>query len=149
MTYFQFKKYIATSLSEVAGEYAAYEAERITCHLVGLDRRALSLAMRDEAPDKKEEAENILARRKNGEPLAYILGNVDFFGLNLYVSDACLTPRADTEVIVERALDFLGQREARVLDICTGSGCIALFKFNLIGKTASFRVFLRYFKRRL
>ena len=126
MTYFQFKKYIAASLSEVAGEYAAYEAEKITCYLFGLDRRALSLVMREEAPDKKEEAENILARRKNGEPLAYILGNVDFFGLNLYVNSACLTPRADTEVIVERALDFLGQREARVLDICTGSGCIAL-----------------------
>jgi release factor glutamine methyltransferase len=126
MTYFQFKKYIAASLSGAAGEYAAYEAEKITCHLFGLDRRALSLVMREEAPDKKEEAENILARRKNGEPLAYILGNVDFFGLNLYVSSACLTPRADTEVIVEHALDFLGEKRARVLDICTGSGCIAL-----------------------
>ena len=126
MTYFQFKKYIRESLEECAGEYAAYEAEKIICHLYGIDRRALTLVSRDKAPDKKEEAENIIARRKNGEPLAYILGNVDFFGLNLCVSEACLTPRADTEVIVERALDFLGDKRASVLDICTGSGCIAL-----------------------
>ncbi|MBQ8447321.1 MAG: peptide chain release factor N(5)-glutamine methyltransferase [Clostridia bacterium] len=126
MTYFQYKKYIAAALAEVSGEYAAYEAEKATCHLFGLDRRALSLAMREEAPDKIKEAENIIARRKSGEPLAYILGNADFFGLNLYVTAACLTPRADTEVIVERALDFLGGRSANVLDICTGSGCIAL-----------------------
>lgn len=126
MTYFQFKKYVSASLSEVAGEYAAYEAEKITCHLFGVDRRALTLASREEAPDKKKEAENIIARRKSGEPLAYILGNTDFFGMNLLVTKACLTPRADTEVIVEKALEFLGTRRARVLDICTGSGCIAL-----------------------
>ena len=126
MTYFQFKKYIAASLEAVAGEYAAYEAEKIACHIFGLDRRALSLVLREKAPDKKEEAENIIARRKSGEPLAYILGNVDFFGLNLYVNEACLTPRADTEVIVEKALDLLDERRANVLDICTGSGCIAV-----------------------
>ena len=126
MTYFQFKKYIREALEACAGEYASYEAEKIICRLYGLDRRALTLVSREEAPDKKEEAENIIARRKNGEPLAYILGSVDFFGLELCVSPACLTPRADTEVIVEKALDFLGERRAAVLDICTGSGCIAL-----------------------
>ncbi len=126
MTYFQFKKYIREALEACAGEYAVYEAEKIICHLYGIDRRALTLVSREEAPDKKEEAENIIARRKNGEPLAYILGCVDFFGLDLCVSSACLTPRADTEVIVEKALDFLGEKRAHVLDICTGCGCIAL-----------------------
>ena len=126
MTYFQFKKYIKDSLEEVVGEYAAYEAEKIVCHLTGLSRTALSLRSREEMPDTPKETENIIARRQNGEPLAYILGKTDFFGLELYVSEACLTPRADTEVIVERALEFLGERHARVLDICTGSGCIAL-----------------------
>lgn len=126
MTYFQFKKYIKDSLEEVVGEYAAYEAEKIICHLTGLSRTALSLRSREEMPETPNETENIIARRQNGEPLAYILGKTDFFGLELYVSEACLTPRADTEVIVERALEFLGERHARVLDICTGSGCIAL-----------------------
>ncbi|MBQ8404936.1 MAG: peptide chain release factor N(5)-glutamine methyltransferase [Clostridia bacterium] len=126
MTYFQFKKYIKEALSGVAGEYAAYEAEKIVCHLTGFGRTALSLRSREEMHEIPTETENIIARRQNGEPLAYILGNVDFFGLNLYVNASCLTPRADTEVIVERALEFLGERNARVLDICTGSGCIAL-----------------------
>ena len=104
MTYFQLKKYIKDSLSEVSGEYAAYEAEKILCHLTGMDKRALTLRYHEEAPDKIKDAENIVARRKNGEPLAYILENADFFGLNLYVNSSCLTPRADTVVIVEKAL---------------------------------------------
>ncbi len=126
MTYFQIKKYIRDSLLPVANEYASYEAEKIICHIFGLDKRALTLISQEEAPDKRQEIENAIARRKNGEPLAYILGNTDFFGLNFLVSPACLTPRADTEVIVERALEFLGESQANVLDICTGSGCIAL-----------------------
>lgn len=126
MTYFQFKKYIKESLTGVSGEFAAYEAEKIVCHIFCTDRRALTLLYHEQTPDKSEEAKNIIARRKNGEPLAYILGNTDFFGLNLLVTPACLTPRADTEVIVEKALEFLGESEAKVLDICTGSGCIAL-----------------------
>ena len=126
MTYFQVKKHIRDSLSLVSGEYAAYEAEKIVCHIFGLDKRALTLVMQNEAPDRQEIIENAVARRKNGEPLAYILGNTDFFGLNLLVSPACLTPRADTEVIVEHALEFLGEKRANVLDICTGSGCIAI-----------------------
>ena len=126
MTYFQFKKYLSSSLEDVSGEYAAYEAEKIVCHLFGMDRRALSLVSRDEAPDKKTEADNIIARRKSGEPLAYILEKTDFFGLELYVNHTCLTPRPDTEVIVENALDIIGDKKARVMDICTGSGCIAL-----------------------
>ncbi len=126
MTYFQIKKHIKEELLPFSGEYAAYEAEKIVCHIFSLDKRALTLVLREEAPDKQAEIENITARRKNGEPLAYILGNTDFFGLNFLVSPACLTPRADTEVIVERALEFLGEKRAKVLDICTGSGCIAL-----------------------
>lgn len=126
MTYFQFKKYIKEELSAVSGEFAAYEAEKIVCHVFGADRRALTLRSHEEAPGKTEEVKSIIARRKNGEPLAYILGNTDFFGLNLLVSPACLTPRADTEVIVEKALEFLGEKDAKALDICTGSGCIAL-----------------------
>ncbi len=126
MTYFEFKKYIKEELAPVSGEFAAYEAEKIVCHVFGADRRALTLLSHNEAPDKTEQAKSIIARRKNGEPLAYILGNTDFFGLNLSVSPACLTPRADTEVIVEKALEFLGKNKVEVLDICTGSGCIAL-----------------------
>lgn len=126
MTYFQFKKYIKEALSPVSGEFAAYEAEKIVCSLFEKDRLSLTLISCEEAPDKMEEAQSIIARRKNGEPLAYILGNTDFFGLNFIVTPHCLTPRADTEVIVEKALEMIGDSSASVLDICTGSGCIGL-----------------------
>ena len=126
MTYFQLKKYIASSLADVAGEYASYEAEKTVCHLYGIDRRTLLLRQREDAPDKTEETENIIARRKNGEPLAYIIEKTDFFGLELYVNSSCLTPRAETEVIVEKALELIGSKKADAMDICTGSGCIAL-----------------------
>lgn len=126
MTYFQVKKNIKDALLPISGEFADYEAEKIVCHVFGVDKRTLTLRYGEEAPDVSEEIQIAVARRQNGEPLAYILGKTDFFGLEISVSTACLIPRADTEVIVEKAIEFLGQKEAKVLDICTGSGCIAL-----------------------
>jgi release factor glutamine methyltransferase len=68
-----------------------------------------------------------VSRRAAGEPVAYLLGHKEFHGLNLAVNPATLVPRPDTETLVEWALDCLkGHRNARVLDLGTGSGCIAL-----------------------
>ena len=65
-------------------------------------------------------------RRLAGEPVAYITGSWEFYGLNLTVTPEVLVPRADTEVLVEKALALTEDRNAplRVLDLCTGSGCI-------------------------
>lgn len=127
MTYFETKKYIKESLLQICKEYADYEAEKIMISVFGKDRKELSLCYREEAPDRSSEIEAIIKRRKSGEPLSYIIGKTDFFGLSLNVSNACLTPRADTEVICEKAIEFLKNKKcADVLDICTGSGCIAL-----------------------
>ncbi len=66
-------------------------------------------------------------RRLQGEPLQYILGTVDFCGLTLEVSPAALIPRPETEIVVQKALALLGDRDKpRVLDVGTGTGCIAL-----------------------
>lgn len=69
---------------------------------------------------------SLVQRRKDGEPLAYILGTWDFFGLELNVTGDVLIPRIDTEVLVQEALDtIMPQTQApRVLDLCCGSGCI-------------------------
>jgi release factor glutamine methyltransferase len=68
-----------------------------------------------------------LARRLQGEPVAYILGTREFFGLAFEVTPAVLIPRPETELLVELALERLPQDDARrVLDIGTGSGCIAV-----------------------
>ena len=69
----------------------------------------------------------LVQRRKNGEPLAYILGTWEFYGMEFNVSEDVLIPRIDTEVLVQEALDALAAQEndsPRVLDLCCGSGCI-------------------------
>ncbi len=69
----------------------------------------------------------LLDRRIKGEPLAYILGNREFWSMPLRVSPGTLIPRADTELLVEQALKQLPEHEARhILDLGTGSGAIAL-----------------------
>lgn len=69
----------------------------------------------------------ILARLRNGEPLQYILGHARFYGMTLQVSPAVLIPRPETEQLVDLIMDRFGSRaDLRVLDLGTGSGCIAL-----------------------
>ncbi len=66
-------------------------------------------------------------RRKNGEPLQYILGEWEFYGLPIRVGDGVLIPRQDTETLVEIAINKLSHlKNLTVLDLCSGSGCIAL-----------------------
>ncbi|AJO80580.1 peptide chain release factor N(5)-glutamine methyltransferase [Pseudomonas chlororaphis] len=67
-----------------------------------------------------------LQRRRSGEPVAYILGQQGFWKLDLEVAPHTLIPRPDTELLVEVALELLPATPARVLDLGTGSGAIAL-----------------------
>lgn len=69
--------------------------------------------------------ENALSRRLSREPLAHILGETEFFEESYFVSPDCLIPRADTEILVEKAIELL-PNGARFADLCTGSGCIAI-----------------------
>lgn len=69
--------------------------------------------------------EGLAARRGAGEPMAYLLGRREFYGRDFVVSPAVLIPRPETELLVDTALEKLGER-ASVLDVGTGSGCIAL-----------------------
>jgi release factor glutamine methyltransferase len=70
-------------------------------------------------------AETLVQRRNTREPLEYILGKAWFFGLCFDVTDDCLIPQADTEIVCEKLIARL-KNGARFADICTGSGCIAL-----------------------
>ena len=66
-------------------------------------------------------------RRLDGEPVAYITGSWEFYGIPLHITPDVLIPRMDTEIMVDAVLDILKTQkvDARVLDLCTGSGCIA------------------------
>jgi release factor glutamine methyltransferase len=80
---------------------------------------------------------SFLERRLADEPLQYIIGQWDFFGLTFFTDKRALIPRQETELLVERAMEFIKSRNEknfRVLDVCTGSGCIALAIANEAAK---------------
>ena len=91
--------------------------------------RAWVLAHPDEFLTPKQEGTlaGLLEKLTNGEPLPYLLGHWEFFGLDFIVSPAVLIPRPETELLVEKALDWLTYHPCNrwVLDVGTGSGCIA------------------------
>src|SRR3989337_2036889 len=110
-------------------EDAGREAEIIITHCIGINRTVL---YRDNPKIREEEIERIdefLKRRSKREPLQYILGYVDFYGLKIKVGKGVLIPRPETELLAEEAIKAV-KREAlsvmRILDLCTGSGCLAL-----------------------
>jgi len=67
-----------------------------------------------------------LARRQNGEPTQHILGTWDFMGHEFITDSRALIPRPETELLVQEVLAFIGDSNYRILDLCTGSGCIAI-----------------------
>ena len=110
-------------------EAAQLEARELVCFAAGKNReqffRDMSLYASDEVEAKVAELMN---RRLEGEPVAYLIGEWEFYGLPLDISREVLIPRADTEVLAEQAI--LAARAAgegaRVLDLCAGSGCVGL-----------------------
>jgi release factor glutamine methyltransferase len=108
---------------------ARLDAHMLLLHALGRSPhdRAWLLAHEGDALDEATQTgfEPALQRRLRGEPLAYITGHQEFYGLDLQVDTRVLCPRADTETLVDWALDLLPPA-ARVLDLGTGSGAIAL-----------------------
>ncbi len=80
------------------------------------------------APGLEETIRSMTERRLAGEPVAYITGSWEFYGVSLEVSKDVLIPRPDTEVMVEAAIRLFEGRNGtpRILDLCTGSGCVGI-----------------------
>jgi release factor glutamine methyltransferase len=98
----------------------------LLCHALGLSRVALiTQSERALTEDEAARLAGLVERRTFGEPIAYIVGAREFFGLQLQVNDAVLIPRPETELLVELALERLPP-QGRVLDMGTGSGAIAV-----------------------
>ena len=110
-------------------EMAQLEARELVCFAADKTReqffRDLPLYASKEVEDRVEE---LTRRRLAGEPVAYIIGEWEFYGLPLDISRDVIIPRADTETLAERAilLAKAAGEGARVLDLCAGSGCVGL-----------------------
>ncbi|MGH9487930.1 MAG: peptide chain release factor N(5)-glutamine methyltransferase [Terriglobales bacterium] len=103
-------------------------AEVLLAHLLGQERSYLYAHPEEElAPNLAPRWHAALAARSAGVPLQYLTGLQEFYGRPFHVSPAVLIPRPETELVVTTALELLRERgEARVLDVGTGSGCIAV-----------------------
>lgn len=107
---------------------ARYESQLLLQHALKVNRAWLIAHESDDvAADIQYEFNTLMKRRIGGEPIAYILGNREFYGLNLAVTPATLIPRPDTEILVDIALEKIQVNQpAQVLDLGTGTGAIAL-----------------------
>jgi len=98
----------------------------LLCHALGLTRVGLiTQSTRELTADEAARLADLIARRLAGEPVAYLVGRREFYGLPFEVDPAVLIPRPETEWLVELALERLPPRD-RVLDMGTGSGAIAV-----------------------
>jgi len=94
-------------------------------HVTGMNRASYFLHMEDElAEEPKKKLDELLKQRAKRIPLQYIIGSQEFMGYSFFVSPATLIPRQDTEVLVEEVSKVAEGK--RVLDLCTGTGCILL-----------------------
>lgn len=110
-------------------EEAAMEAQLLLRHALGNVTRAWLIAHDEQAltPTQVATFDNLITRRAQGEPVAYLLGQREFFGHALKVTPDVLIPRPDTETLVEAALEKIpAQRPCQILDLGTGSGAIAI-----------------------
>lgn len=103
-------------------------AEFLLAHLLHTSRTWLTAFGQEPLPmDKQQAYERLVARHANGEPLAYITGFQPFCNLEISVTPDVLIPRPETEELVEWAAHFFNPAAPlKILDLCTGSGCIAL-----------------------
>ena len=135
MTVSQLKREITGALTEAvgAGEAAAMSREIIR-HLLGYSPvKAVINGDRTVEPLTVRAAGDIVARVKGGEPLQYIVGTAPFMGMELKVTPAVLIPRPETAELVDIIGDaWKGRTGLRVLDIGTGSGCIAIALSRLL-----------------
>ena len=125
-------KEVAAFLKNSGIEDAAKEAELIISEVLNIGKSGLYAGSFNLSGNESELIDNYAVRRSGGEPVQYIIGHIDFYGLRINVGRGVLIPRPETELLVEQAIKALSSVKGLVsdkclfLDLCTGSGCIAL-----------------------
>jgi release factor glutamine methyltransferase len=121
---------ITEELAEKGVADAGLEAEMLIRGALKTDRTGFFSTLDQRlTPTQEGRVSHLLERRTKGEPLAYILGSREFYGLAFYVNPSVLIPRQETELLVDKALEYLkarGLEHPAVADVGTGSGAIAV-----------------------
>lgn len=126
MTYRELYEYGKSALEKAGIAEAALDARLLLEYICHTDRNALLVyADCERSPLEAEFYKEIIERRSAHIPLQYLTGEQEFMGLTFRVNEHTLIPRQDTEILVEEAMRYLGDG-MRILDLCTGSGCILL-----------------------
>lgn len=117
------------ALRQAGVQAAQLEARELLCYVTHKTREQFWLDMNYYVPAETEQrARALLKKRQEGVPIAYLLGEWSFCGLDLDVTPEVLIPRSDTELLAEHAAErtrMAGER-ARMLDLCSGTGCVGL-----------------------
>lgn len=123
-----FRQWLTQAIARLdASDSPRRDAEILLGHVTGKARTWI-LAFDETVltAEQLAQLDALLARRANGEPVAHLVGQREFWSLPLFVSPATLIPRPDTECLVEQALARLPRTACRILDLGTGTGAIAL-----------------------
>jgi release factor glutamine methyltransferase len=123
MNFRELSKAGAKKLSDV--ENAEYDAQKLLSYVIGSDMLLAKALDVNITAEQECIYDNLISRRAQGEPLQYIIGEAPFMGLMFYVDKSVLIPRFDTETVVCACLDIAGNY-SNLLDLCTGSGAIAV-----------------------
>ena len=128
MTYNQLYKYAVDTLKKADIQPCVFDAGQIFKSVFGFDRYKLVLIGEQTPAEQLQQAFMQTVKRRAGrEPLQYLLGEWEFYSLPFKVGEGVLIPRADTEVLVETALNIIKNRQKPVIaDLCSGSGCVAV-----------------------
>lgn len=129
MTLRSLRNHITKTLTAAGVENAVWEAGFLIAHVVKISPLEIAVeGARDIRSDDVREIEKLVARRANREPLSQIMGCREFWSLNFKVNNHVLTPRPDSETLIEAALDHVTDKQAALdlLDLGTGSGCLLL-----------------------
>lgn len=114
-------------LAAAPADTSSREAALLLGHVLGHGEAALLARSRDPVPEEAERRfADLLERRLGGEPVAYLLGRREFYGRRYSVDRRVLVPRPDSEHLVEAALELGLPAAPRLLDVGTGSGCLAI-----------------------
>lgn len=123
----ELKKILVTMLESEHIQDAEFDVKCMLEQVSNLSWHEIFAQQKNFSSREIQELFTMAKRRISGEPLQYILGEWEFYGMRLFVGTGVLIPRADTEILIDTVLDLLkNKNNLKILDLCTGSGCIAL-----------------------